>query len=558
MSQAAALSYHEPNIIVILILASFLIILNIVGRALDSLLYCGLLGQIFIGVAWGLPGGKWLSLPFQQSVVQLGYLGLILLVYEGGLSTDFRAMKANFMLSTFLALTGVIAPIGMSFVLMSLSHATPLQSFAAGASLCSTSLGTTLTVLKISGLKQSRLGVVLTCAAMLDDVVGLVMAQIISNLGGSGSINPVIIIRPILVSFAFAVVVPLVCVFLIKPLACRMQHCHLKKVRFFPTTVQMTFLAHTLILFGFVVGSSYAGTSNLYAAYLAGACIGWYDNEVNRGAFVERTSATLANSNKGYFSPKKIGQMLALAPQAEAFSKSSKHPHSDFETPKLPPSAAIRCSGTDDLNDNVEEENTEDKQLNPNDTVTGSETSISTSNLRSGHVSGLHIWEAYYEVPLSTVLKPFFFASIGFSIPISEMFDGNIIWKGIVYAILMTLGKFICGAWLLRSICFKRFANDVESGGHIWGFPKARSLIPPSIMGYAMVARGEIGFLISALAESRGIFTPEQYYIVTWGIVLCTIVGPLMVGLLTSKVRKIRDSKELAASAEHDPMGIWA
>lgn len=77
-------------------------------------------------------------------------------------------------------------------------------------------------------------------------------------------------------------------------------------------------------------------------------------------------------------------------------------------------------------------------------------------------------------------------------------------------------------------------------------------------MGYAMVARGEIGFLISALAESRGIFTPEQYYIVTWGIVLCTIVGPLMVGLLTSKVRKIRDSKELAASAEHDPMGIWA
>ncbi|KAM3161322.1 putative Na+/H+ antiporter [Lachancea thermotolerans] len=77
-------------------------------------------------------------------------------------------------------------------------------------------------------------------------------------------------------------------------------------------------------------------------------------------------------------------------------------------------------------------------------------------------------------------------------------------------------------------------------------------------MGYAMVSRGDIGFLISAIAEIRGILTSEQYFIVSWGIVLCTIVGPLMVGLLISKVRKIRDSKELIADAENDPMGIWA
>lgn len=217
-------------------------------------------------------------MPLQQTVVQLGYLGRILLVYEGGLSTDFRAMKSNFILSTFLGLTGVIAPIRMSYVLMRLAHAILLQPFTAGASLCSSSLGTTFTVLKVSGLNKSRLGVVLTCAAMLDDVVGLVMAQIKSNLGGETSLSPVIIIRPILASFVFAVVVPLACKILVKPLARALPSCHFENSQYLLTKMQITFLAHTLILFGFFVGSCYARTSNLYAAYLAGACISWYNN----------------------------------------------------------------------------------------------------------------------------------------------------------------------------------------------------------------------------------------------------------------------------------------
>lgn len=71
----------------------------------------------------------------------------------------------------------------LSFVLGRLIDATYIQCFAAGAALCSTSLGTTLTVLGTSGLIKSRLGVVLSSAAIMDDVVGLVMVQVISNLG---------------------------------------------------------------------------------------------------------------------------------------------------------------------------------------------------------------------------------------------------------------------------------------------------------------------------------------------------------------------------------------
>jgi len=80
---AASLPYHEPGIVVILVLTSFLLLLNVVNAALDRVLYCGLLGQVLVGIAWGTPGAKWLSESLEETVVQLGYLGLILLVYEG-------------------------------------------------------------------------------------------------------------------------------------------------------------------------------------------------------------------------------------------------------------------------------------------------------------------------------------------------------------------------------------------------------------------------------------------------------------------------------------------
>lgn len=82
-SSAASLPYHEPGITTILIQGSFLVILNVINTILDNTVYCGLLGQIFIGVAWGTPGAKWLSESTEEAIVQLGYLGLILLVYEG-------------------------------------------------------------------------------------------------------------------------------------------------------------------------------------------------------------------------------------------------------------------------------------------------------------------------------------------------------------------------------------------------------------------------------------------------------------------------------------------
>lgn len=57
----SSLAYEEPSIITIVTLTSFLFLNNVVNYIVDRLLYCGLLGQVFLGVAFDTPGGKWLS-----------------------------------------------------------------------------------------------------------------------------------------------------------------------------------------------------------------------------------------------------------------------------------------------------------------------------------------------------------------------------------------------------------------------------------------------------------------------------------------------------------------
>lgn len=79
-----------------------------------------------------------------------------------------------------------------------------------------------------------------------------------------------------------------------------------------------------------------------------------------------------------------------------------------------------------------------------------------------------------------------------------------------------------------------------------------RSLYPPAIVGLAMIAREEIGFLIASVAEAHGIFSPhsahssgpsigssELYLIVVWAAVLCTMLGPVAMGLCVRRVKAL-------------------
>ncbi|KAJ5585402.1 uncharacterized protein N7459_005202 [Penicillium hispanicum] len=595
----AALPYQEPSIATILNLTGFLVALNLLNTCLDQLLYCGLIGQLFIGVLWGTPGAKWLNRDIETVIQQLGYLGLIMLVYEGGLSTSFKSMKANIGLSLCVAITGIATPMGLSFILKELVSASSLQAFAAGAALSATSLGTTFTILSTTNLVTTRLGTVITIAAMLDDVVGLVMVQIIANMGGSASFSATTVIRPIFVSIGFVVGLFALCILLIQPILKKVLTAREKLPRFL-TTMQFAFLSQTCVLVGTVAGATYAGTSSLFAAYLAGVIVTWVDEII--------AESKVPSGSTG----------VTLSPG----SHMRDHQHTD-------------ASGS--VGDN--RENSDDQSVS-SASPTASPT-MQQDSLQDSVPTGENVYVKYYRQPVNRILIPLFFASIGFAIPIKEMFEGNVVWRGIIYALLMSFGKMVTGLWLVR-FSLRPFSDlrpalrkwfpcanfllcgayklrsqknqrkekapeqnshpskkatkgpnkntsgevprqrpesssagsrsQVEPQGHTPnGTPdsnntpalssKPKSLYPPSILGLAMVARGEVGYLIASLAQSQGMFpsrpsgkTSEVYLVIIWAISICTLLGPISVGTLVKRVQKLQ---KMRAPSGADPLGIW-
>jgi hypothetical protein len=67
-----------------------------------------------------------------------------------------------------------------------------------------------------------------------------------------------------------------------------------------------------------------------------------------------------------------------------------------------------------------------------------------------------------------------------------------------------------------------------------------KNLYPALLLGLSMTTRGEIGFLIAAIAQSSSILAPsEVYLVVLYGILLCTFFGPIGVGVIGRRIEKV-------------------
>lgn len=77
------LSYQEPSLVHLLVVGSFLYLLNVARVVADHLLYAGLVAEIALGIVYGSPLANTLPVEWETTFTALGYLGLILVVFEG-------------------------------------------------------------------------------------------------------------------------------------------------------------------------------------------------------------------------------------------------------------------------------------------------------------------------------------------------------------------------------------------------------------------------------------------------------------------------------------------
>ncbi|ESZ95249.1 hypothetical protein SBOR_4361 [Sclerotinia borealis F-4128] len=493
----AYLPYVEPGLDIILPLSTFVFILNITRDVLDNFLYCGLIGEIFIGILFGMPitGTSWLGIETQETVQYLGYLGLICLVFEGGLITDLGLLRKTIWVTLSAAMVGILVPMALSFSIMCMrfdtvegsGYPTALAAFAAGVSLCSTSLGSTFIILASANLQKTPTGTLIAGAAMIDDIIVLVMVKIVTALG-QGQTDPWNIARPAVSSLGLIFATFLLVPFFIKPL----YHAF-----------RSIFANQKVDLENF--GESYDTEKGIsrHAGFLLSTLM----------LIVLVTIAACVE-----------GSILLSAFLAGAVVRYTWQCDSDMEKDRP--------------------------------TI---------------------MFEGYYKPIMDHILVPFFFASIGFSIPVSEMFASSIVWKGIFYAILMFLAKASVGLVLyieyftetskVPKIAAPSETEEIaqqdgspdEHHNHQTNPPPKAPHLDAIIVGSTMIARGGFGFLVASEAQSSGILSlrttkaarlleiqnstdkrgfhtldvveDQIFLVIIWALVLCTVAGPIVSGI---------------------------
>lgn len=495
-----ALPYTSPSLITVLVLSSYLLLLSIFYHAFQRLLSAGILGPLVLGAIYARPLGDILPPDVQSTVLSIGFLGLILLIVQGGVDArmDILASPVNLGMAVLVGATGVVLPIGLSMALLPAGFGYGLlESFTVGAALASTSLGTTFAVLSTykdrtkesrtgektqQGIADTRVGTILVGAALLDDIIGLVITSVVSTLGSStqpggglSSVPPWTIARPVVSSFLLLVISWLLSRYILAPLA---------RSIVIPALIRYTSAART---------SADTSSSGRVAAEFRRAMVGLHANL----GLQQMIATTLL-----------VCPVLAYCAISEEIGSSLL--------------IGAFCAGA---------------MMKYLYTLWAGLTSP-----RDGQACVWSPEHLFSHTPLGvvqeTLLMPFFFSSIGSAIPVKSMFTASTVWRGIIFAGLMALAKVAAGAWLLLADRLeRRKPNDIQLGTLNPSAEEEGVQEPPVwpaalFLGVSLMSRGEIGYLIINIANRSGLVGQQAFNVAIWAITLNTLAGPLAIAFL--------------------------
>jgi Kef-type K+ transport system membrane component KefB len=143
----------------------------------------------------------------QSEVISvLAELGVIILLFEIGLESNLKDLLAVGIQATIVAVVGVVVPFAAGTVgLMTLFGISPVPAIFAGAALTATSIGITSKVLSELGRLNSKEGQIILGAAVMDDVLGIIVLAVVASLAKDGEVDVSKVIYLIISATAFLV-----------------------------------------------------------------------------------------------------------------------------------------------------------------------------------------------------------------------------------------------------------------------------------------------------------------------------------------------------------------
>jgi Kef-type K+ transport system membrane component KefB len=214
---AAATGHADPVAPVLLALIVILGVAKLGAEFFERLKMPAVLGELVAGVVLGnlvlIGPGLGFFEPLRATVIDadwavvidaLARLGVVLLLFEVGLESTVAGMMKIGVSALIVAVLGVVAPFALGYFVSALFiRQLPAGLVAAvppgfrleyvhlfiGAVLCATSVGITARVFKDLNKLQTREAQIILGAAVIDDVLGLIILAVVSGVVGAAELG---------------------------------------------------------------------------------------------------------------------------------------------------------------------------------------------------------------------------------------------------------------------------------------------------------------------------------------------------------------------------------
>ncbi|HEY1495936.1 MAG TPA: cation:proton antiporter [Candidatus Solibacter sp.] len=222
----------------------------------------GIVGEILAGVLIGPHVLAWLA-P-SEFLHTLSDLGVMFLLFRVGLEIKSSELMKVSGIGLLVALAGIVLPFLAGWGISSLWGKPQLESIFTGAAMVATSVGITAQVLAARGLLNTRAARIILAAAVIDDVLGLLVLALVSGLA-QGGVNYLDLAITAALAIGFTVFVA--------RFGTRTVRRVMPKMNARMRLVESEFALSMTLLFALSLLAVYAGVAAIVGAFLAGMAL---------------------------------------------------------------------------------------------------------------------------------------------------------------------------------------------------------------------------------------------------------------------------------------------
>ena len=274
---------------VILTLAIIFILAKTFSRVFSKFGVPGLVGEILLGIILvnlvfdGFDVPEMLDIKHGSTTHEIlelfSELGVIFLLFTVGLETKVKDLTSVGKAAILVALLGVLVPFGVGYVFITIYDGNFYHAMFMGAAMVATSVGITARVIKDMRLMDTRESRIIIGAAVIDDILGMIVLAIVSGIAKTGQVDIVEVTKVSVIAVVFVLIVLLVAAKVVPMLYNKVAEYRAKKIETDPTYIPNKpnmFIISLATCLVFACLAEFAGLAMIIGAFLAGMLFAEY------------------------------------------------------------------------------------------------------------------------------------------------------------------------------------------------------------------------------------------------------------------------------------------